>query len=141
MRDGVAMACEPFIYVANSDTAEVAEGGYVPLGNVVHQSCRACQLVGNAIVCKGKSAFQIDADITVSQVDDSASTPPVLSATLTRNGDAIDGGNASASSSGTVALPLHAIVRNDSCVASTIAIKNTGPAFTVGNVSLSVKPV
>ena len=141
MRGRVMGCCEPFAYVANANVAQVDEGGYVPLGEVVHYACGACTLNGNSVMCRGKGAFDVSATLVVSQVDTSGSTPPLLAATLTQDGQPIQGGYGAANSSGTVTIPLHAVIRNDSCSATSVAVMNVGPAVRVNGVSMTVRPI
>lgn len=139
--------CTPFISVANSGVSNIPRGGTIPLGSVVREHNRccgdvSCKLSGDGIQIKGRlQAFFVTGHVTVSQVDTSSNTPPVLSVSLLQNGTAIQGSTVSESSSGTVTLPISSVVRNDAVSSSVLTLSNAGPEVDLVNSSLTVLPI
>lgn len=125
-----------YVYTVNANVANVPTGGSVPLGTAVHYEGCSCELSGNGISCKGAGNFRVDGAIALAPVD--GSTAVVVGTQVTQDGQDVQGGYSAASSTGIVTLPVHAVIRNDCCGASNVAIKNIGPAVSVNSVSLTV---
>lgn len=135
------MSCTPYIYLANSNAGPVEQDGMVPLGEVVLQRGNACSLSGNSVRCRGCAAFEVSGTVTLSQVDTSSSTPPELSIAVCKDGTEVLGGVYSATSTGTVTIPVFTCVPGDCCNVASIGIKNLGPKANVDASSIRIKPV
>lgn len=138
--------CTPFVYVANSGVSNIPRNGTIPLGSVVREKTTCCgdgvRLDGDSLICKGHGrAFLVLGNVSVSQVDTSGSTDPVLSVALLQNGSVVPGSETYASSPGTVTLPISAVVRNAVASSSVLTLSNTGPAVDLLGCALTVIPV
>lgn len=135
------MSCVPYIYLTAANAGTVEQNGMFPIGDVVIQKGNQCQLSGNSVRCRGCSAFEVAGTITISQVDTSSSTPPLLSVAVCKDGSQVLGGEYSATSSGTVTIPIFTCVTGDCCNVASIGVKNLGPEVALDDLSLRIKPV
>lgn len=126
-----------YVYTVNANVANVPTGGAVPLGTAVHYEGCSCELSGNGILCKGSGNFSVDGTIALSPVDGSSAV--VVGTQVVQDGQDVQGGYSAVSTTGIVTLPIHAVVRNDCCGKSNVAIENIGAAVSVNSVAVTVR--
>ena len=131
------MSCNSMILVANQASADIPDGGLVPLGTVVRRFGQNCQLSGNGIVCQGSGYYNVDGVVCVIPA---AAGTAVL--TLLSDGVPVPGGVSShtvAAADTTIPLPLVSAVRNRCCDdAQTLTIQISGVDVELVSSSLRV---
>ena len=123
------------IYMVNSNTQSVANGGTVNFGNIVRRYGCNCQSNGNTPVVNGTGYYDIDTNITLT----GAAGTVVLA--LYKDGVAIPGTSQSATltANSVTAFNISAPVRIKCCCDSTIALVISGVATEVSNAAIEVK--
>lgn len=126
------------IYVVNSSTQTIADGGTVALGSVVHRYGCNLSLSGNTILASGCGYYDIDCTVIAAPT-----TAGTITATLYSNGVKIPGATSSFTASeadDVVTLTMTPTFRVRCACLDPLAITCvlTGVESTVTNVSLRV---
>lgn len=132
--------CKPYLAVANSAVAEVPTGGNVPLGTLVGKECCKYRLAGDGIVIRGCGESLVTGTVTMRPAT-TAESAVGLSCELRRNGQPVQGGSALIDSTGSVSLPLCAVVSGDACNTTTLTVANSGVDAAITGVSLVIRPI
>lgn len=134
------MSCKSGIYTANTTQGTaVANGGILPLGNIIRRYGQHINLGGNGITLAGGGYYDVDATVTVT----AAAAGPV-SVALYLNGVAVPGAVATvtAAADGIVTLPVSALVRLNGCNAEgTLTLVVGGQAVTTYNTAMVVEKI
>lgn len=131
---------ESVIYTANQASAEVADGGTLPLGTTVRLDGCNLRQSGNGIRVRGGGFYSVAVSVTLAP--DAAGTVVV---TLLKDGAAVQGARAAATTGAaaeSVTLAFPAVVRVPGCSCDDSAVLTlalTGAAATVTNVAVEVR--
>lgn len=134
------MGCKSGIYVVNvTQGTAIANGGILPLGNIIRRYGQNINLGGNGVTLSGGGYYDVDATATVT-----ATAAGPVSAALYLNGVAIPGAVATvtAAADEIVTLPISALARLNGCNAEgTLTLVIGGQAVTTYNTALVVEKI
>lgn len=134
------MGCKSGIYAVNTTQGTaVANGGTLPLGNIIRRYGQNITLGGNGLSLTGGGYYDVDATVTVT-----ATAAGPVSAALYLNGVEVPGAVATvtAAADEIVTLPVSALVRLNGCNAEgTLTLVIGGQAVTSYNTAIVAEKI
>lgn len=128
--------CKSVLYTAMTTGTVVASGGIIPLGSVLRQYGRNCQLYGNSVLLKGSGYYDVKSTITFTPASTTADTYTVQ---LYKDGVEVPGAVATVTTGVEATLPLTAVLRTQCCAESALSMRITAGTetntVTINNVS------